>query len=386
MKKPRALLILVLVSIITLFFSAWLISTFPARAIKYILDSPATASVFSAMQFKQIANMPGYYSTLSRDSAKQEAMEAISDENKVWEPLSFVGYGLMNGTSLSQCISKMHLKKLQFFNHAVELSMQELISSSEVNELLSSVSTNQSECFILASRENKWTSMLWKKVTNQATESKNNTAIVSTKVFQDCTDCPEMVEVPAGSFDMGKTSDIHRVTLNKFAIGKTEVTQGQWIEIMGSNPSEFSSCGENCPVENITWANAKEFISRLNSKTGLNYRLPSESEWEYACRAGVTSAYCGGDYVDILGWIRGNGSGKTHPVAKKMPNSLGLYDMTGNVAEWVEDIPQKEEGWHVVRGSGYMSWATHAQATDRDGGEDSDSLPWYGFRLARTLP
>ena len=102
-------------------------------------------------------------------------------------------------------------------------------------------------------------------------------AEVPLAVFKDCSDCPEMVVIPAGSFDMGGTGSdelpVHRVTLRSFAMGKTEVTQGQWRAIMGGNPSHFSNCGDTCPVENVTWNDAKQFVGRLSAKTGKTYRL-----------------------------------------------------------------------------------------------------------------
>src|SRR5208283_145707 len=109
--------------------------------------------------------------------------------------------------------------------------------------------------------------------------------------FRDCPDCPEMVVIPAGSFDMGSSKGneqpVHRVTITKaFLMGKTEVTQGQWRAIMNNNPSSFNNCGDNCPVEIVSWDEVQEFIEKLNAKTGKQYRLPSEAEWEYACRAG----------------------------------------------------------------------------------------------------
>lgn len=171
----------------------------------------------------------------------------------------------------------------------------------------------------------------------------------SVQNLRDCPECPEMVVIPAGSFKMGSNNGesaekpIHRVTFNHpFAMGRTEVTQRQWKAIMGSNPSGFSSCGDNCPVEKVSWDDAQEFILRLNQKTGKQYRLPTEAEWEYACRAGGRQAYCGSDKPDTVGWYVGNSGTSTaypgmsvHPAASLRAN--GLYDMSGNVWEWMED-------------------------------------------------
>ncbi len=192
----------------------------------------------------------------------------------------------------------------------------------------------------------------------------------------------------------------HRVTIRRaFAIGKTEITQAHWRAIMGNNPSSFSSCGDTCPVENVSWYDAQEFIKKLNAKTGKQYRLPSEAEWEYACRAGGQQEYCGNDNVDSVAWYRGN-SGKTHPVATKQANAWGLYDMSGNVWEWVEDsyhdsyssAPVDGSAWQgdgakrVLRGG---SWDFNREAArvarrDRDGPAVRDTN--VGFRLARMLP
>jgi formylglycine-generating enzyme required for sulfatase activity len=165
--------------------------------------------------------------------------------------------------------------------------------------------------------------------------------------FRDCDTCPDMVVIPAGQFFMGSEdnndeSPVHTVRLPTFAIARTEVTQAQWTALMAGNPSHFPECGPNCPVERITWSAAKEYVRRLSEKTGQTYHLPSESEWEYACRAGVEQKYCGGDDLDKVGWLGGMFTlvAKTHPVATKAPNRWGVYDMSGNVAEWVEDC------WH----------------------------------------
>ena len=167
------------------------------------------------------------------------------------------------------------------------------------------------------------------------------------RAAKDCLACPDMVAIPAGSFEMGSTTGssdeqpVHRVNVPAFLLGRTEVTQGQWIAVMGGNPSKFKQCGLDCPVENISWIDAQTFAHKLSQKTGKTYRLPSEAEWEYAARAGSSGKWSFGDDASQLGqyaWFDANSNGKTHPVAKKKPNAFGLYDMHGNVYEWVQDV------------------------------------------------
>lgn len=166
------------------------------------------------------------------------------------------------------------------------------------------------------------------------------------QMIKDCADCPEMLVIPTGSFEMGSERSYeksHRVNIATFLLSRTEVTQRQWIAVMGANPSDFKNCGLDCPVDKITWADAQEFAKRLSQKTGKNYRLPSEAEWEYAARSGSERTWSFGDDESQLGayaWFTENSGLSTHPVAQKKPNSFGLYDMHGNVFEWVRDA------WH----------------------------------------
>ena len=149
--------------------------------------------------------------------------------------------------------------------------------------------------------------------------------------------------IQAGSFMMGSENGrmweapVHKVTITKpFYIGIYEVTQSQYKAIMRTNPSNFR--GDDRPVEMVTWDDAKEFCRKLSEKEGRTYRLPTEAEWEYACRAGTTTEYYWGDRPDeAYLWHDGNSGNRTHPVGEKLPNAWGLYDMLGNVYEWCED-------------------------------------------------
>ena len=177
---------------------------------------------------------------------------------------------------------------------------------------------------------------------------------------------PEMVEIPG----------------RNFKLGCTPVTQAQWKAVMGHNPSYFTYKGANRPVEQVSWDDCQEFIEKLNEQTGMNFRLPTQKEWEYACRAGSKGDYGlveGGEEGDIddMGWYDGNSDDETHPVAQKQPNAWGLYDMHGNVSTWCAD----EDGeYHVVCGGAFNFSAESCTSTYQNGSTGRDN--WIGLRLA----
>jgi len=221
---------------------------------------------------------------------------------------------------------------------------------------------------------------------------------------------PELVQVPGGKFLMGspageegRDSDEtqHEVKVKGFKIAKTEVTQAQWEAVMGSNPSYFK--GADLPVENVSWNDAMEYIAKLNAKTGKNYRLPSEAEWEYACRGGETHAkeaqrYCGGNDLESLGWYKSNSSSQPHPVGTKGANKLRLFDMSGNVLEWTaSDYDEKYNGGELtsnnnakntdgqrgIRGGSWSSEPWNARAALRNWNAPGNRSLNLGLRLAQ---
>jgi len=249
----------------------------------------------------------------------------------------------------------------------------------------------------------------------------------------------KFVYIPPNSFTMGSPSSEkgrdsdekqHRVAISRgFYMSVTEVTQGQWMRLMKNNPSAFQDCGADCPVENVSWNNCREFTKKLNQYEDTDryeYRLPTEAEWEYACRAGSQTAFANGGIsvtqcqidpnLDRMAWYCAN-SGvkepvsdlKPHPVGLKQPSAWGLYDMHGNVQEWCRDAAESRNPWtgkigvitktyrdgmidpvsdkgsrRVFRGGGWSSPAKYCRCANRSCFKPNARRNNIGFRIVRT--
>lgn len=229
-----------------------------------------------------------------------------------------------------------------------------------------------------------------------------------------------MINIPAGVFLMGSSSDTpgnfenegpqHRVSISACQMGETEVTQGLWKAVMGNNPSFFKQCGDNCPVEQVSWDEVQKFIKALNQEVpGGGFRLPSEAEWEYVCRAGTKTPFSFGKCLSseqanydgghpLTGCAMGEFQKQTVPVASYPPNPWGLYDMHGNVWEWCRDFYSGKAyrehqssdpvymgmgPYRSFRGGGWRSYARTCRSASRSGYPSGDSYRYLGFRLAR---
>ena len=224
----------------------------------------------------------------------------------------------------------------------------------------------------------------------------------------------EMVWVEGGVFRMGSndgisvkerydaTSPEHMVRVDGYYIGRYEVTQGQWSAVMGENPSHFRG-SDSLPVEQVSWVEAQQFVLMLSQMTGRRFRLPSEAEWEYAARGGMngtgrTYAGCERASLDDHAWYCVNSGGRTYPVGRRQPNELGLYDMSGNVAEWCADWmgaysadtvasptgPRTGES-RIVRGGHYYSTSSNCAVFDRGWYVPSGKTEYYGLRVVMDL-
>jgi len=311
--------------------------------------------------------------------------------------------------------------------------------------------TSQSGCNLTASSNANWititaitgSSVSYSVAANTGTASRTGTLTIAVKTFtvtqsadssDTFTNSLGMIfnRIPAGTFIMGSpTTELgresnevqHQVTLTQdFYMMTTEVTQKQWRDVMGTNPSYFSACGDNCPVEQVSWNAVQTFIAAMNTRGEGTYRLPTEAEWEYAARAGSTTAFYNGEIaynscspldanLNVIGWYCGNSDAAysgcydasssdgpscagTHPVAQKQPNAWGLYDMSGNVWEWCQDWyeiypttavadptgPDTGSG-RVLRGGSWYGTTRICRSADRSTGSSSNRSLTLGFRL-----
>lgn len=215
----------------------------------------------------------------------------------------------------------------------------------------------------------------------------------------------KMIKVEGGTFEMKETMSVgllgtsyrvQKTTLSDYFIGETQVTQALWQAVMGCNPSKFK--GDNLPVENVSWNDCQDFISKLNQYTGRVFRLPTEAEWEFAARGGNSCRmykYSGSNILDEVAWNRDNSSNETHPVGTKKPNELGIYDMSGNVCEWCNDwygvfksgkvsdpIGPVSGSKRVMRGGGWSSYNFTCSTNTRGNGSSSFYDNYIGLRLA----
>jgi len=210
-----------------------------------------------------------------------------------------------------------------------------------------------------------------------------------------------LVKIPPAEFQMGSPGDEamrqdeekrHTVRITRgFAISATEVTQKQWSAVMGNNPSAVR--GESLPVDSVSWTQATEFCRRLSEREGRTYRLPTEAEWELACRAG-SSERPDPAVIPLVGWYADNSEGASQPVATKAPNASGLYDMLGNVAEWCLDYYAAYDGAfvqdprgpsagraRVVRGGSWKNFKPALRPAARSSAPESYQLGYIGFRV-----
>lgn len=220
----------------------------------------------------------------------------------------------------------------------------------------------------------------------------------------------EMVAVEGGDFIMGGNDDVddggspelriadecpHPATLKGFEIGKYEITQADWLEIMGTKPSGETNC-DDCPVNQVSWDDIQIFIVAVNKKYSENYRLPTEEEWEFAAKGGLKSkkyTYSGSNKAEEVAWFSTNSNNELHPVGLLKPNELGIYDMSGNIWEWCNnaktpypcDTIGKVFESKVLRGGSFSHRQLSIRVIDRNGRDQTMRLPTLGFRLVKGI-
>jgi formylglycine-generating enzyme required for sulfatase activity len=291
-------------------------------------------------------------------------------------------------------------------------SMKVEVLESEWKKVLAVLEANEHLCRLLKTevgltwlREKPFRDMTGQAGQRTQGEAKQAEVVQSADPIADLE--ANMVRIPGGAFKMGSgeignATPVHDVTLGEFCLLKTQVTQAQYQAVMGGNPSNFK--GADRPVENVSWDEAKEFCKRLSERTKKSYILPSEAQWEYACRAGSDTNFCFGNEIgqlDEYAWYSNNSAGQSQPVGRKKPNAFGLYDMHGNVWEWVEDdwhdnyngAPTDGSAWvdeqraeaRVGRGGSFVFVAGFCRSAFRSYVGPGGRVVRLGFRPARSI-
>ena len=318
-------------------------------------------------------------------NAQSKKEQILTLSNKIDSLISV----LNNERSLS-------LEKITKLNSEIDLISRKLIvANDELIKVSKDFDKKRSEVeSILAENKKLESDLNSLKEENSILKLKVDSALKSSLTI-------EMVYVEGGSFQMGSNSGdsnerpVHEVALESFYIGKFEVTHAQWRKVMGESANDNYSC-DDCPVDGVSYMDIEDFIHDLNFQTGKNYRLPTESEWEFASRGGVNSqgyTYSGSNDLGEVGWFESNSFDKTHSVGMKKPNELGIYDMSGNVSEWCESTyyPYEWEfgdedsddavSYIVLRGGGYISRSSNCRSSSRDVFRLSNRERYLGFRL-----
>ncbi len=326
---------------------------------------------------------------------RREVMRASDDLQTPWESSSLTGEFSFNVTNTNLNFPAANLPT----GNSPLIEQEKWRSAEKID------STESYNAYLADFPNGLFSNLAKAAISNKKSIATKTTASRSSSAFKDCEECPEIIEVTPGSFKLdGTQSDgspkIIRIDY-KFGLSKTEITQGQWRHIMGKNPSNFTSCGDDCPVEQVSWADAHNFIAKLNQKTGKKYRLPSEMEWVYSCKSGTDSEYCGGNDVDEVSWYSANSNGKTHLVAGKKANAFGFFDMSGNAWEWVSDCwsenyqktpldgapwsPESCPEGRALRGGAWNYGVAGVKVSKRVKLDATDSYGSYGIRVAISI-
>jgi len=389
----------VILSIIILFFS----TNIQAQIRKVAVLEPFEAvssiqkAIIRAKLGEALANT-GKYATVPR-----------TDIDRMMNEFDFQKNGVMNGDQLKKlgqacdveliCITKISTNEHNLFVESSLINAENGTILVTVNHTVTNAPLPEFEkgCILLATKLAWWSSVGATSCTSKNIDLQNGA------VYN-----PDGIEL---IYVEGQNSE--DAAIKGFFIGKFEVTQAQWKAIMGNNSSHFT--GDNLPVENVSWYQAQEFLSKLNAVTNRQYRLPTEAEWEFAARGGTANRFCpdgcdysGSNIIDEVAWYKGN-SGKntlkrkyitnskdgklgrykytehsgnrTRPVGTKQPNELGICDMTGNVWEWCEDWYDGTQQHRTVRGGGWENMAKHCRISARTYSSSGNRDSHLGFRI-----